>query len=150
MKLSEYVKRIISMRADFEHEQVMKLLRIQGYTAFLTQELNLSMFVPAKLVDGKWEVLEEPDKMKWTNEELENTEAGYYWHDYQKAKENVIFDGFLYNKETNDNFQNVCSECLIVQFDSENNPLFSYHKTIEDIIDQVELTDEVKKRFNIC
>lgn len=56
MILSEYVFRV--MTSDPYHTCYV----IQQYTKFITQPLNLSMFIPAKLVNGKWEVLEEPEK----------------------------------------------------------------------------------------
>ena len=34
--------------------------KIVNHANFLSQTLNISMFVPAKLVDGEWVVLEEP------------------------------------------------------------------------------------------
>lgn len=55
---------------------------------FLKQPLELWMFVPCKLVDGVWAVLEEPDAdyyMKVTEKDLK---------EYQEAKDRVLFKGF--------------------------------------------------------
>jgi len=79
-------------------ERSTRFYKILKYANFLNQPLNISMFVPAKLVDDKWVVLEEPQPIKrdsclWF---LENEE-------YRQAKENVIFEGF----EILDGFKNI-------------------------------------------
>lgn len=64
------------------------------YSKFLKQTLSIEMFVPCKLVDGVWVVLEEPkpcDCMGYTEDcggcEFTNIE-------YQEAKDRVLFEGF--------------------------------------------------------
>lgn len=125
MKLSEYVKTYNSKQGVTSYDT---LINIFEYTDFLTQELNLGMFVPAKLVDGKWEVFKEPKEKDYKNKPLYNMDM----HRYKKAKENLIFK----NRDISDN--DIFYHGLLMG------------KKIEDIINKVELTDEVKKRFKIC
>lgn len=78
--------------------------KIFAYAEFLRQPLNLRMFVPAKLVDGVWVVLEEPkyDKLdRYCKKEKcdcdNDTEVENYtcrFKEYQEAKDRVIFEGF--------------------------------------------------------
>lgn len=66
------------------------------YVNFVKQILELWMFVPAKLVDGVWVVLEEPFN--------DGQNDQYYLSaldEYQEAKERVLFEGFEYDKHTN-------------------------------------------------
>lgn len=74
--------------------------RILNYAEFLNTPLNIGMFVPAVKVDGKWVVLEKPKEENYIfgvgdkprkmildhqyNKDLEQ---------YQKAKDNVLFEG---------------------------------------------------------
>src|SRR6187402_810881 len=63
------------------------------YANFLSQKLELWMFVPSKLVDGVWVVLEEPKEYKnWV--ELQK-QGGYSLchnsNEYQTAKERCLF-----------------------------------------------------------
>lgn len=77
------------------------------YVEFCKQPLNLGMFVPAKIVDGVWVVLEEPtqEKYGWYSashfeEEsgwmCEGGEEAYYeaLKEYQEAKDRVLFEGW--------------------------------------------------------
>ena len=73
--------------------------RILNYANFLKQPLELWMFVPCKLVDGVWVVLEEPEKYKnWINYEYSGTDIGFddekLCREYQQAKEKCLFEGF--------------------------------------------------------
>jgi len=76
---------------------------VSNYAKFLSQKIELWMFVPCKLVDGVWVVLEEPEQYKaW----LELQKKGGYSLDldcriYQESKERCLFEGVEYNKQTN-------------------------------------------------
>jgi len=91
------------------------------YANFLNQTLNISMFIPAKLVDGEWVVLEHPNCIK------EKRTAQFYndkMDEYQQAKENVIFEGF----EILDGFKNII-------IDRDKKQIFlKYFDIIEDLI----------------
>lgn len=57
---------------------------------FLTDELNVSMFIPAIFKNGKWEVLQEPICNGVGDEQY----YGSRMDEYKKAKDNVLFEGF--------------------------------------------------------
>lgn len=63
IKLENQLKRCIDEGMPFTDLQALKQ-KIQdaifNHANFLKQPLNIGMFVPAKLVDGVWVVLEEP------------------------------------------------------------------------------------------
>ena len=65
--------------------------KILNYSDFLEQPLNLGMFVPCKLVDGVWVVLEEPVK---TDRPVMNDFRIKALKEYQEAKDRVLFEGF--------------------------------------------------------
>lgn len=73
---------------------------IVNYANFLKQELNLSMFVPAKLVNGVWVVLEEPrDYELYLLGIAETDEQANKCQEYQEAKERVLFEGVELNRD---------------------------------------------------
>lgn len=72
------------------------------YTHFCNLKLNLGMFVPAVIVNAKWEVLEEPEMFDlYVNPTHKVYEMSEKWLDkceqYQTAKDNVLFEGFDYS-----------------------------------------------------
>lgn len=87
--------------------------KMLNYASFLRQKLELWMFVPCKLVEGVWVVLEEPEeKSFYTEMSPKNgrrrwkTNSDKYTLDlceYQEAKERVLFEGFtaIYNQTKN-------------------------------------------------
>ena len=79
--MTEYVKDTYERITDpCKSEQSMF-----NYANFISQHLNVGMFVPAVFKDNEWVVLEEPNRSTHTNE---------YCLEYQKAKDNVLFEGF--------------------------------------------------------
>ena len=62
---------------------------LEKYAKFLKQPLKLEMFVPC---NDNGNVLEEPKKENYTQEELENSVMGCDYLDYNKAKEKVLFE----------------------------------------------------------
>ena len=93
---------------------------IVNHAKFISQPLTLGMFVPAKLVDGVWIVLEEPEIYKITA----NTGNSKEELEYIEAKSKVIFEGFVY-----DWHMEYCQNGSI-SFDEE----FLLNKTIEDLV----------------
>lgn len=77
---------------------------IRQYAKFLKQLLELCMFVPCKLVDGVWVVLEEPkEKDFWESMPRRNGKRAWNTHrdlfeialrEYQQAKEKCLFEGY--------------------------------------------------------
>lgn len=70
------------------------------YAKFLKQPLEKWMFVPCKLVDGIWVVLEEPN----VNNYHHNAVCSQMYCDdkkeYKKAKERCLFEGFELKGQT--------------------------------------------------
>jgi hypothetical protein len=58
-----------------------------SYMHFLRTPLNISQFVPAIEVDGKWEVLLMPEKPSRGSSDV-------LYAIYQQAKDKVVFEGF--------------------------------------------------------
>lgn len=71
------------------------LLRIFKYAKFLKQPLTIGQFIPALFVDGERKILEKPSFITHGNDIQDLRD------EYQLSKERVIFEGFVYEKETN-------------------------------------------------
>ncbi len=78
---------------ELEIKDHKKLELRESYDLFLKQPLNLGMFVPCKLVDGVWVVLEEP--IFTTDSAI--TELSKV-KEYQEAKSNRLFEIESYTK----------------------------------------------------
>lgn len=104
------MKNLIPM-IDFVLEQdlIFPIGRTAGdmvkYGLFLSQKIELWMFIPCKLVDGVWVVLEEP-KEKHFYTPLPERNGKKVWlknrtkfelvkKEYQKEKDRVLFEGFV-------------------------------------------------------
>jgi len=75
-------------------ESIQKLQSIYDYTNLLSQPPNIGMFVPAVCENGVWRVLEEPYN--------DGMHDHYYFaalNQYQQAKANIIFKGWVYKTE---------------------------------------------------
>lgn len=73
-------------------KDAMKYCGIFDYAIFLNTPLNISMFVPAIEVDGKWEVLDMPTtSTRFTNGLGKEIYSSL--EQYQTAKYKVIFEG---------------------------------------------------------
>jgi len=112
---------------------------VHNYAQFLKQPLELWMFVPCKLVDGVWVVLEEPKEYnKWHMDE-----------EYQQAKERCLFEGFEYNNETEQLkkgrlFLFFSPSCCEVYLDGDT----EYLEFIEEIADyDIQLTTTAQKQI---
>jgi len=85
-----------------KEEIIVFAQNIQNYANFLKQPIEIWQFIPCKLVDGNWVVLEEPkyymDWYKWGSfskyGESIVKECSDYHNDLKEAKEIVIFEGF--------------------------------------------------------
>lgn len=72
---------------------------IFGYAKFLNLKLEIWMFIPCKLVDGVWVVLEEPrmkfyDSMTGWNCPEDARDYEDSLQEFQQAKELCLFEGF--------------------------------------------------------
>lgn len=146
--------RLISMVA-FVKEQVKRkvsvvshMICIEDYANFLSQKLELWMFIPCKLVDGVWVVLEEPDPTNWQNLVEFRGRIIYRDCEYQEAKDRVLFVGFEITLNGN------CIICMSNESTSldysKSVNLFSGLLTIEDLVKyNLELTDSAKRQLGI-
>lgn len=149
-RLSEYVE--TQYLGHNDRKCIDSHWNIVKYTKFLTQPLELWMFVPCKEVNGKWEVLEE------TNPDFINDGVEYYarLNEYQQALDKVIFKGW--KKQYKNSVINSNNDEILFNYDGViyalNNSIpddfRNKVKTIEDIIHLVELTDKKAKEFKLC
>lgn len=101
---------------------------------FGRQTLNISFFVPAKLVDGEWVVLEHKQ-----NEYLSSLKP-HERIEYETSLSNVLFEGFVY-----DSIMEYCHNNDI-SFDEE----YINNKTIEDLVKyNLTLTTTSKKQIGL-
>ena len=106
------------------------------YSKFLKQTPQLWMFVPCKLVDGVWVVLEEP---KLSKDFWDKGEVSKEWEQYQQAKERCYFEGFEV-KERNCNeakFKYIENGLIAVFYHNKTTNSFEENadfKTLEDLI----------------
>lgn len=91
--------------------------RMQNYASFLKQPLELWMFVPCKLVDGDWVVLELPGSAPI------HTHSKEYEKEWRLAKERCLFEGF----ELIENHE----YCFKLQISFDN-----FHETIDLVTDE--------------
>jgi len=113
-------------------------LKTTYYANFLSQPLTLGMFVPC--VDGV--PLEEPIK---NQEKYYNENKNRYYNDletYNKAKENVLFEGFEYKSHS--------KGCFVLECKYETYWLYP-NDTVEQIIDiftePLTLTESAKQQL---
>ena len=94
----EYIEKVIEenglIKNDFTVSSILKLFK------FLKTEVQLNHFIPAKKVDGKWEVLDPVIKMDYGIDTVPGYPAKHpiecYVEDlkeYQEAQEDVLFKG---------------------------------------------------------
>jgi hypothetical protein len=105
-----------SVNWTYKHLELLFL-----HAEFLKQPLNLSMFVPCKLVDGAWIVLEEPDLTCKRPESKGFCQCGEesvkdcseWWNEYQEAKERVLFEGFHIEQHEEKSFSVRCENNIL-------------------------------------
>lgn len=120
MILSEYIKEVLYDTMLTIEE---KYIKINKYVHFITQHLKLSDFITAKLVDGKWVVLEEPEK----GYDFDAHNLASAKEEYQQAVDNLVFKGFV----------------------DKENFYWNENDTIENLLGKAELTDKIKQKYGI-
>ena len=95
---------------------------VTKYASFLKQPLELGMFIP---VDEDGNVLKEPKKEYYSNEELAKDYFRQDWIEYVRAKEKVLFEGFKYIGE-----RHVGAGKIVIGLGYKN----GIHQTIEDLV----------------
>jgi len=87
IKLPSMVEYVLQLKLDYGtvfSEMVFK------FAIFLSQQPNISMFVPAVEENGKWRILSEPNFEDSKDSNLHSLKS----REYQTALDNVIFEGF--------------------------------------------------------
>jgi len=120
---------------------------IENYANFLSQKLEIWMFVPAVFKDGKWVVLEEPKGTDVATSSFFEMQTDYHLEkEYQTALSKVIFEGFSFKHHhlnnqsiaTNDNifhvFWNTDGEWRLSKGIDTIEDLISYNLDIKDTI----------------
>jgi len=113
--------------------------KVINYANFLKQPLSIEMFVPCKLVDGFWVVLEEPIDNTCENcNHKQDFDICCRFEEYQEAKERCLFEGFTFEHTS------------VVKYE---NYVFSIKdKTIENLIRiycYPKLTDSAQKQIEL-
>jgi hypothetical protein len=124
--------------------------------AFGKQTLELWMFVPCKLVDGVWMVLEEPkeyqDWYKWGSFSKYGESIVSKCRDYHEAKERCLFEWFFNVTDIIVSAKNISinfidGKIYLTDFDFEY-PQVSIISTIEDLVKyNLELTPTKQKQI---
>lgn len=128
--------------------------RLTGeYAKFIIKIIELWMFVPCKLENGVWIILEEPKEYK--NWLVKNKgydflgEVNILCKEYQEAKERVLFEGFTYHiglDKNNPHFWFVRnSSCKIHDYEIGKLPL----ETFLNLNYLIELTQTAQKRIGL-
>jgi len=148
------MKNLISM-TDFVLEQNKReevcredFIKCSRYANFLKQPLELWMFVPCKLIDGVWVVLEKPRHYdEWESEfkkGFEHLYEGLIMKKYHQAKERCLFKGFEFTTETEDDYHLKEDGIYMLTISKDKK------ETIESIINQnFKLTPTVKKQIGL-
>jgi len=83
------------LNTDWVKQFEIQYRKICRFANFLSQQPNISMFVPAVEENGEWRILEKPNSDNYTHGI--HFDDDYYNIDlnqYQTALDNVIFEGF--------------------------------------------------------
>jgi len=115
---------------------------------FGKQPLEIWQFVPCKLLNGIWVVLEFPIKEKYYDEYHEFQEEHYYSDilEYQQAKERCLFEGFEIRDKGNFYFIEQEHSCIwyrVLKYNTKS--------TIENLLifKAVKLTPTAQKQIGI-
>lgn len=114
---------------------------LEKFANFLSQQPNISMFVPAVLENGEWRILEEPE-MVYTQYGFDNCPEPAYDDEeckqYQTALDNVMFEGFeVKERSCNDSkFKYIENGLIAMFYYNEKTQSFepnTEYKTLEDL-----------------
>lgn len=132
---------------------VLFIRRIIAYCDFLSQKLELWMFVPCKLVDGVWVVLEEPQKFSDENwNETKLSDWGAHCQEYQESKDRVLFEGFEIHAIDYVNVIVRHKDGFLMNWINNIKCFFGKKNlTIEDLVKyNLELTPTAQKQIGVC
>jgi len=136
---------------DYEY----RYLRFQ-YDQFLLQKLEFWQFVPSKLVEGFWVVLEEPNLRDCHIEDSGGRLFNQRMQEYQEAKDRVLFEGFecyVNNQIMSDNIiVNIVNNNFYFElvFEDKLPKSLGILNSIEDLVQcNLKLTASAKKTLGI-
>lgn len=132
---------------DYYEGQSNAMSYVISYAKFLSQKLELWMFVPCKLMNGVWGVFEEP-RIHFSY--MPDPEHEKRVKKYQEAKDRVLFKGFESCVEKDKAITNYKGEIILLH----NNNCFSLHgkqiTAIEDLVKyNLELTPTAQKQIGL-
>jgi len=131
------IMEILMSHSDYEYSidlpsvsDIEFRIKSRNNRAFLKQPLSIEMFVPCKLVDGFWVVLEEPIDNTCENcNHKQDFDICCRFEEYQKAKESCLFEGFIFYKDDNESFS-----LDLINSDGSETFCFMKNETIEDLL----------------
>lgn len=150
-KINDYGSTPISTGNDFD--------KCLNYANLLKLILELWMFVPAKLVNDKCIVLEEP--INYDAYKMGMSEKDFHYNfadcvEYQEAKERVLFEGFEIARSvksvvivSNGIPIHFCSETRKVKFEKENYTIEDLFKRNDALGYELVLTESAKKKIGL-
>lgn len=152
ISMTDYVLEVITDKTgkstlDYRDYAYNKMLKIENYANFLKQKLSIEMFVPCKLVEGVWVVLEEPKENDLCGSFFDMQVGFHQKKEYQEAKDRVLFEGFKLTK-MGDTLLIEFKDGCVGRYYSIDNMFEWYCITIEDLVKyNLELTASAQKHF---
>jgi len=153
--ISDFVLQFGKEKNRFSYEEAYTA--ISGYANFLIQPLTLGMFVPAKLVDGVWTVLEEPKKRVLSyHDGISEDYHPMDLEEYQEAKGRILFEGFeivrslkAFIMVSNGIPIYFCSETKEMMFEKENYTIEDLFRRNNSLGCNLELTQTAQKQTGL-
>jgi hypothetical protein len=124
------------------------------FVKFLKQNLELWMFVPCKLVEGVWVVLEEPKENDLSGSFFDMQTGFHYEKEYQEAKNRCVFTGFevtIYNVNENSTVDIIgINKLRLFWKDKKEWYKSALNSTIEDLVKyNLELTPTAQQQLGL-
>ena len=124
----------------FDSHNLQQLMAIRNYAEFLKQPLKLEMFVPC---DEDGNVLEEPKIEEEYLDEHTTQIFAQYQYDLDKARENVLFEGFeIYDYKLNVFFY--LGRKKILSYDKKRKDFITIGFLPETVEDLINVSSQIK------
>lgn len=147
---------VIESEKTTVHNVESQFKLIYDYAKFLQQLLEIWMFVPCKLVDGIWVVLEFPNRTdkQWRDGADMKDEFYETVSEYQQAKERCLFEGFFNTTQSSQYNMYIENGMQSVFYKSKNSDVLKKiigMVIVEDLIKDtpVKLTPTAQKQFEL-
>lgn len=140
ISMTDFVIETLEKEVTVDYGASEKIMEVFRYANSIKQFLEIWMFVPCKLVEGVWVVLEVP-----IYNGVDDQYYGAQIEQYEQAKEKVLFEGFNVKNNTVKiaynswlefhffNFSNGNKEVYLLDFSVENTEMRRVY-TIEDLV----------------